>query len=207
MRLDINLATQPYEDARRFWVRWGGGLALLAIVTLALLYITLAGWLSARKDRALIRQTEQQIASRDGESRNAQATLNLPEHRSTRDHSNFLNDLFERKAFSWTKVFEDMERVMPPRLHVVAIQPEISKENQVIIKLTVAGDSRDRALELVRRMEGSQRFQRTSIEVENTANVQNTADTIQFQISAIYVPEIEIPMQPAAPVAGKRGAP
>ena len=30
MRLDINLATRPYEDAREFWVRWGLGVGLLA---------------------------------------------------------------------------------------------------------------------------------------------------------------------------------
>ncbi len=26
MRLDINLASQPYEDARQFWLRWGTAL-------------------------------------------------------------------------------------------------------------------------------------------------------------------------------------
>ena len=31
MRIDINLATQPYEDPRRFWLRWGGALAALGI--------------------------------------------------------------------------------------------------------------------------------------------------------------------------------
>src|SRR5437667_5121300 len=167
MRVDINLATQPYQDARRFWLRWGGALVALGLLTLILLYSVLTGWVSARKDRDLIRQREAQIAARDQERAQAEALLSRPENRSTRDRSQFLNDLFQRKAFSWTKVFEDLERVMPPRLHVVSIKPEMGEDNQLEIKLAVAGESRDRALELVRRMEASKRFQQTHIETEH----------------------------------------
>ena len=140
MRVDINLATQPYQDARRFWLRWGGALVALGLLTLILLYSVLTGWVSARKDRDLIRQREAQIAARDQERAQAEALLSRPENRSTRDRSQFLNDLFQRKAFSWTKVFEDLERVMPPRLHVVSIRPEMGSDAGLNIKLVVAGE-------------------------------------------------------------------
>jgi len=194
MRLDINLATQPYEDSRRFWFRWGGALAALGIVTLGLLYITLFGWIRAQKDRALMQQYEQQIAARDKEKADAQALLNLPQNSSTRDRSQFLNDLFYRKALSWTAVFEDLERVMPPGLHVVSIHPELAPDNQLEIKLVVAGESRDRALELVRKMEGSRRFQQTQIQQETaeTGGGLAAGDTVQFNISTLYLPEMEI---------------
>lgn len=193
MRLDINLATQPYEDSRRFWFRWGGALAALGIVTIGLLYITFFGWVRAQKDRALMQQYQQQIAARDKEKADAQALLNLPQNSSTRDRSQFLNDLFYRKALSWTKVFEDLERVMPPGLHVVSIHPELAPDNQLEIKLVVGGESRDRALELVRKMESSQRFQETQIQQE-TAEVGGGAggDTVRFDISTLYLPEMEI---------------
>lgn len=113
MRLDINLATHPYEDQRRFWLRWGSALAFLGLVTLVLLYAVISGWVDAHRTRALINQAQQQIAERNQEKVNAEATLNKPENRSTRDESQFLNDLFQRKAFSWTRVFEDLEKVMP----------------------------------------------------------------------------------------------
>jgi type IV pilus assembly protein PilN len=191
VRVDINLATQPYEDARRFWLRWGGGLVALGILTLLLLLMTVNGWIGARNDRKLIRQYEQQSAERDKEKADAQALLNLPQNSSTRDRSQFLNDLFQRKAFSWTKAFEDLERVMPPRLHVVSIHPELSPDNELEIKLLVAGDTREHALDLVSKMEASQHFHDTYIEEENS-NVGNasTGDTVQFQITALYVPEI-----------------
>ncbi len=199
MRVDINLATQPYEDSGPLWLRWGGALAVLGLFTLILVYSVFSGWAAARKDRSLIHERQQQIAQRDQEKAKAEETLNLPANRSTRDRSLYLNDLFRRKAFSWTKVFEDLERVMPPRLHVVSIQPAMTSDNQLAIKLVVAGESRERALELVRKMEGSQRFQQTQIQQESNQIGQVPGDNVQFDISALYVPDLS--------VAGKGGAP
>ena len=190
MRVDINLATHPYEDARRFWMRWGGGLLALSILTLLLLLMTVNGWIGARKDRQLIRQYEKQSAARDKEKSDAQALLNLPQNRSTRDRSQFLNDLFQRKDFSWTRAFEDLELVMPPRLHVMSIHPELSPDNELEIKLIVAGDTREHALDLVSKMEASQHFHDTYIEEETTdPSTGSSGDTVQFHISALYVPE------------------
>jgi type IV pilus assembly protein PilN len=190
MRLDINLATQPYQDARKFWRLWGGVLAGLALVTLVLLYFTVAGFLSARQDRALVHQREEQIAARDQERVQAEALLNAPQNQDIRDQSAFLNDLFERKALSWTQLFEELERLMPAQLHVVSIRPEMTPDEQLKIKLLVAGNSREGALELVRKMEASPRFRQTQIESEQSEeqNGRPSQDTIQFQISALYAP-------------------
>jgi type IV pilus assembly protein PilN len=188
MRVDINLATQAYEDVRRFWLRWGGAVAALGVLTLVLLISVLHGWITAQHARTLIRKGQQQVASLDKERADAEAVLARPENSSTRDRSQFLNDLFQRKAFSWTKVFADLEGIMPPRLHVVSIQPETNLDNQLEIKMVVAGDSRDRALELVRKMEGSQHFQQTRID-EEASQAGNGSDTVRFNITAQYVPE------------------
>jgi|SRR5271166_2117155 len=190
MRVDINLASQPYEDARQFWLRWGGALAALGVLTLLLLIMTVNGWIGARKDRQLIRQYREQSAARDKEKADAQALLNLPQNSSTRDRSQFLNDLFQRKAFSWTKSFEDLEKIMPGRLHVVSIHPELAPDNELEIKLVVAGDSREHALDLVSKMEASQHFHDTYIEEETSeASSESPGDTVRFHISALYVPE------------------
>jgi type IV pilus assembly protein PilN len=195
MRLDINLASSPYRDLRSFWLRWGGGLAAVVLLTIVLAYTSIAGWAAAGKDRDLIHQVQQQIDSRDHERQNAETLLGRPENVSIRDRSQFLNDLFERKAFSWTRVFEDLERVMPARLHVVSIHPEMSSEHELELKLMVAGESRDRALQLVRNMEESQRFEQTEIVDENVAAQQAPGDNVQFNISALYVPAPEVALK------------
>jgi type IV pilus assembly protein PilN len=195
MRLDINLASQPYEDARQFWMRWGTALAAVCALTLALLTITISGWFAARRDHAKIAQLRTSIAQRDLKRQQAEQFLARPENRSTRDQSQFLNELIERKSFSWTRVLEDLEKVMPARVHLVAIRPELDDDNQLKLKMSVAGDSRDRALELARRMEDSRRFTQTYVESESF-HPTNNGDPFQFNIVATYVPEI-VP-EPAA---------
>ena len=203
MRLDINLASQPYEDARQFWMRWGTALVAVAVLTLALLTITVSGWFAARRDHSKIADLKASIAQRDLKRRQAEQFLNRPENRSTRDQSQFLNELIERKSFSWTRVLEDMEKVMPVRVHLVSIHPELDEDNQLRLKMSIAGDSRDRALELARRMEDSRRFSGTHIETENFSP-STTADPFKFNIVAIYVPETVAP--PAAKTEpSKRG--
>lgn len=191
MRVDINLATQPYEDARRFWLRWGGALAGLGILMLLLLFLAVNGWIGARNDRRLMRRYEEQSAARDKERTDALALLNLPQNSTTRDRSQFLNDLFQRKTFSWTKSFEDLEVVMPPRLHVVSIHPQLAVDNELEIKLIVAGDTREHALDLVSKMEASQHFHDTYIEEETSqaGTGASEGDAVQFHISALYIPE------------------
>jgi type IV pilus assembly protein PilN len=159
-----------------------------------LLTITVSGWFAARRDHARIAELEASIAQRDLKRQQAEQFLNRPENRSTRDQSQFLNELIERKSFSWTRVLEDLEKVMPARVHLVSIQPELDEDNQLRLKLSVAGDSRDRGLELARRMEDSRRFAQTHI-VNESFRPATTGDPFQFNIVATYVPEaIPIPV-------------
>jgi type IV pilus assembly protein PilN len=201
MRLDINLASQPYEDARQFWMRWGTAVGAVAVLTLVLLALDTTGWINARRDRTAIAEKRAMIVDRDQLRANAETILNLPQNRSTRDQSQFLNELIERKAFSWTRVLENLEKMMPPRVHLMSINPQLDEDNQLGLKMTVAGDSRDRAIELARRMEESRRFSQTNIISERSEPSNSTSgDTEQFDIVAVYIPE---PLAAAAAAAAK----
>jgi type IV pilus assembly protein PilN len=188
MRFDINLASRPYEDARQFWIRWGTGLGAATLFTLVLLTLTVVGWFSARRDHQTIAQIRAQIADRDQRRMEAEQFLSRPENSTTRDQSQVLNELIERKAFSWTLVLENLEKVMPGRVHLVSIHPELDPDNQLALKMTVAGDSRDRAIELARRMEDSRRFAQTNI-ISERSTESKSGDTEQFDIAAFYIPE------------------
>ena len=186
MRLDLNLATRPYEDAGEFWTRWGATVSVLALFTLALVGWTVKGWLDAGRDRQAIGQLEAQIHERDTERANAQAYLEMAANRSTRDQSQFLNALIQRKAFSWTRVFEDLERVVPNNLHVVSLRPEINEQGQVILEMKVVGPNRAPAVELVQRMETSKHFQSSQLVQENQSENGGVAATV----AAVYVPDV-----------------
>jgi Tfp pilus assembly protein PilN len=195
MRLDINLATHAYEDARQFWTRWGVGIGVLGIVTLGLLIASIIGFYNARIDRKKMDELRSQIAERERERTTAEALLNRPENRTMREKSQYLNELITRKAFSWTKAIETLEKLMPPKIHLVSIQPELNEDNQLTIKMVVAGDSTERAIELIRRMEDSKHFRETRIQSQNSLSQggpQAGPDTVQVEIGALYVTNQEL---------------
>lgn len=195
MRLNINLASQPYEDSRQFWTYWGTGLGLLVLVTALLVFLAVNGFIEGSQDRKQMAKLKTQLAEFDREKIQAEAMLNQPQNRMVRDQSRFLNELFERKAFSWTLAFEQLEQVMPAHLHVISIHPGISADNNLELKLVVGGETREQALDLVRKMEGSKHFRQTRIDAEKfetESNTNNNRDRVQFDINALYVPANEM---------------
>jgi type IV pilus assembly protein PilN len=186
MQLDLNLASQPYQDVRRFAWRWGVALVTLTLLTVGLVYAAVGQLRSWHATNADANKLRQQIARVDVESATAAAFLNRPENRGTRDHAQFLNELIARKAFSWIDVLSDLEKIMPPQLHVVSIRPTVNDRNELQISLDVAGQSRESALELVRHMEESPDFRNAQVNTESAAGGQ--AGAVRFNISAAYVP-------------------
>jgi type IV pilus assembly protein PilN len=83
--------------------------------------------------------------------------MRQPQNMAVLERSRFLNSVFALKSFSWTAVMMDLEKVLPAGVQVTSIEPVISKEGDVSIRLRVSGD-RDRAVQLVRNLETSQRF-------------------------------------------------
>jgi type IV pilus assembly protein PilN len=204
MRLNLNLATQPYAEVRRFVQRWTLILGIVTVATAVLVFFAvsaLRNYGTAKKEQI---EVQANIAREDQIRANAQNYLNQPQNRDTRDKSRFLNELIARKAFSWTEVFSDLEKVMPEGLHVVSIAPTVNDNGQLEVKLQVNGRSRDRAIELMKRLEDSTHFTQARIDSEaNGAAVRGASaagtglsalqagDVTQFQISAVYVPAFE----------------
>jgi type IV pilus assembly protein PilN len=148
---------------------------------------TVKAWTEAGRDRQDIARLEAEIGERDSERAKAQAFLDLASNRSTRDQSQFLNGLIQRKAFSWTRVFEDLEQVMPQNLHVVSLRPELSDENQMKLEMKVVGDSRSAAIDLVHRMEGSKHFRDAQLLSESEFG--DAGSLVLASVISTYVPD------------------
>jgi type IV pilus assembly protein PilN len=193
MRIHINLATERYEVARQYGQRLRTLIVLMALVAAVLLGYILYQRSHTRDIDAKIAQAKQELSELNREKAQAQATLNKPANRGIADQSQFLNELFARKSLSWTRIFSEMERIMPYNIHVVSIKPDYTPNNELMVHLVVATDSRDRAVELVKHMEKSSHFHGPQIVAENvTAGSADQAagpGNIQFEIASMYVPE------------------
>jgi len=187
MRSRINLATQPYEDARQFYLQWGALLLALLLVTVALLLLVVKQHRASSDIARRVDQERRQIAEVDRERDIAEAILNRSENRDVRDRSRFLNALIARKAFSWTQVFSDLEKIVPPRVRIVSIRPSVNTSNQLEIHVEAIGDSRDKAIELVRRMEEAPTFREAQLRAERP---DPSNPGVEFSIVAQYNPPI-----------------
>lgn len=187
MKLDVNLASQPYEDLRQFLAQWGTALVLVALLTLGLVSYSVSTWAGTQDTRDQIAQIQEDLARLDREQQEAVAVLNRPEHAELRRRAAFTNGLIARRTFSWTQVFAALEKIMPAQVHVTSLEPEVVEGNQIELHMRVAGRSRDQALELVRRMETSERFRLPELRSEQTKADEESP--IQFDIVALYIPE------------------
>ena len=193
MRININLASERYEAVRQYLHRVRTLMALMAVVAAVLVGYILYQRSHTRDVDAKIKQAQRELSELNNEKAQAQAILNKPANRGIADQSQFLNELFARKSLSWTRIFSEMERIMPPNIHVVSIKPDYTPNNELLVHMVVATDSRDRAVELVKRMEKSSHFRVPQVVAENVTT--NASDqgagpgNIQFDIAALYVPQ------------------
>jgi type IV pilus assembly protein PilN len=214
MRININLASNPYEAAREYTRRMVLLVAALAVLAVGLLGYILYQRSHTRDVDQQIAQARQEIAGLDAEKAKAQAILNQPQNRDVVEQSQFLNNLFARKALSWTKVFAEMEKLMPPNIHVLSMKPEFNRDNQVVLHVAVVTGARDEAVELVKRMEKSPHFSAPQVDAENTVSEATGATAggkIQFDIAAVYVPfaddgDTEADKKPETKPGGKSAA-
>lgn len=157
MRITVNLATRPFVELRPFFLRLRIFMAVLAVVGIGALIAThlLQKKLDAAK--AQIDQVHAKVVTARQEKQSNEQRMRQPANAAVLARAHFLNTLFLRKSFSWTAVMMDLETVLPIGVQVTSIEPAISSDGNVIIRLRVSGE-RDRAVQLVRNLERSKRF-------------------------------------------------
>lgn len=189
MRLNINLASQKYEDVRKFYMRWGTAIALTFLLTLALAFLAWKNYSDSSKSSARIQAHEQAIAALQKERAEAEAISNLAKNHDVTTQKDYWNRQIARRAFSWTQLFNDLQRIMPARAYVNSVRPEITQDNRLKLSLEIAGDKHDNALELVQRMEKSERFRGPRIKSDVSQKDQRSGTTLyKLEIETYYTP-------------------
>jgi Tfp pilus assembly protein PilN len=189
MRLNINLASQRYEDVRRFFIRWGTATAVLAVLALVLMLVAYLNYSSSTKSRARIHQLQQKIAQLQHERDTAAAVANSPENRDVTEQKNYWNMQIMKRRFSWTQLFNDLQKIMPGRAYVNSVQPELTPDHRLKLRLMITGEKYDNALDLVKRMESSPRFRQPQIATQNIQQDSKTgASFVKFEIETYYTP-------------------
>lgn len=183
-RVRLNLATHPFGHERLFWVLSGAlGLVLLVI----------AGWLSSIywQDHELppeLVRDETQLRSELARTAQRQslisAALRDPANSDVLERSLFLNELLLRKGISWTQTFSDLEKVLPPRVLMVGIRPQLTFDNRILLEMNLGAETPLDFIEFLKAIEGSELFD--SPDLKTSAPPSDNNPLFQYQLWVRY---------------------
>ncbi|HXC97069.1 MAG TPA: PilN domain-containing protein [Edaphobacter sp.] len=205
MRISVNLANRPFVELRPLFARLRLAMGVLALSAVGLFF-----WLHSLSARASVAQAKMDALKAktqqyQHERQVNEARMHQPQNMAVLERSQFLNAVFARKSFSWTAVLMDLEKVLPTGVQVTSIEPTITKEGDVNIRLRVSGD-RERAVQLVRNLETSQRFVAPRLASEQAQTQEGNRQAaqvvapgaVQFEILSGYNPLPAKPKEVAA---------
>jgi type IV pilus assembly protein PilN len=158
MRVELNLATQSFGNRRPFWLASGlaGALLTAIAVMLVLEYVNNRDVSPVFLRRQAELRTE--LARLTTAEAEARATLQDPANAPVLERSLFLNEMLYRKGISWTQTFADLEKILPPRVLMMSIRPEVTADNKVRLEMQVGAESGADFIEFLKALASSELF-------------------------------------------------
>jgi type IV pilus assembly protein PilN len=185
MKVRLNVATQPLESHRRFVA----GSVVLAVVGLAALVLLSTSvfrtWRHNRGERATITQYQNQLVSMRGERQQLAAFFNSSKTKTVMDRAAFLNSLIDQRSFPWTKIFTDLEKVLPAGVRVVSIEPKM-QNGQVDVKLVVGAANDKSKIQFLEALQKSPAFSGIRVNAETRATGDEGSDQVDVDLNAVY---------------------
>ena len=170
MKVELNLATKPFGRSRLFWTLSAAVGAVLAVIAVGLVW---SYWQSGQLPPELASreaQLQAELTKLSLDESQAMAVLRQPETIEVYDRSSFLNQLLTRKGISWTTTFGDLETVLPPRVLVMQIRPEVTFDNKVRLEMQVGAEAPADFIEFLKALESSDVFGSPNLRGYNPPN-------------------------------------
>lgn len=184
MRIAINLATEPFQRVRPV-IAVSLALGLVLSISLAGLIWAVSNERSrASATRREIASLESELATLRQEQSRLQELLRQPQNAAVLDQVVFLNSLLYRKGISWTKIFADLEAVMPYNVRLISIRPQVDSESEIYLDMVVGAQSQPPVIQMLKQMETSPLF--GSVEVHNWTPPSQEQPLYRYRVSVNY---------------------
>jgi hypothetical protein len=184
MKIAINLASEPFRRDRPILIG-SAAVALLMLVSLGLLIsLAFVDRGAIRRDRQLQVRLNRDLAQLKTEHRKIDAEARRPENAEVLERSVLINELLLRKGISWTLIFADLEKTLPPNVRVIQIRPQLNARNQIYLEMTISADTPTPMDTFVSKLEASDVF--GSASVSTTSSPSQTDPTYKYRVSVNY---------------------
>ena len=131
---------------------------LLCISLIALIGLVITDRQSVAESRHVIAQVQKQMTKINMEQAQIDAAMRQPQNASLLYRSELYNTLIRRKAISWTRIFSDLETVLPYNVRIVSIRPQLNSKNELSLDMVIAAEAPEPAIGFIVKLEGSDLF-------------------------------------------------
>jgi Tfp pilus assembly protein PilN len=165
MKIPINLASQPFRRDRALLVA-SVAVSILLIGTLGVLVsLAMADRRQLADVRADVARLNNSIRTLTTQQIQLDAVLRKPENALVLQRSVFLNSMLLRKGISWTRIFADLEKVLPYNVRIIQIHPIMDAHNELSLDMQVGSESPVPVIEMMKNM-GSQPFSNPDVKLQ-----------------------------------------
>jgi Tfp pilus assembly protein PilN len=185
MKLRLNLSTTPLDNKRPFLAATGV-LAVAGLLTFLLLgHAAYSSWRSSRDLRSEISRWQTEIRVNHEKQAELETYFQTAQAKQVLDRAAFLNSLIGQRSFPWTKVFMDLEQILPPGVRVVNISPKL-ENGRAQVELTIGAESDESKIKFLQNLERSKVFSDIQVKDDRHSDQLNGGDKITVQLTAWY---------------------
>jgi Tfp pilus assembly protein PilN len=183
--INTNLATRPFynDSAVRLWI------LVLALVVAAATAFNVTRLLQySRSDTELATQAsrdETRTTELRAEAAQLRASVDPKQVENASMEARLANDLIDRRAFSWTELFNTFEATLPDEVRITAVRPKVEEDRRIVLSITVVARSVEDLDKFDTSLEDTGAF-RDLVPREDRVNEQGQ---IEGLIEAVYVPK------------------
>ena len=158
MRLPLNLASQPMRRDRPILVASAAVAVLICVSLVALIGLAMTDRRNMNDSRAVIERVDAQLTQTNAAQAQIDAQMRLPENATVLYRNLMFNQLILRKGISWTRIFADLEKVLPHNVRIAAIRPTLNSRNELSLEMVVAADTSEPVIGFITNLEQSDVF-------------------------------------------------
>src|SRR5262249_40844226 len=182
MILRNNIASTPVKNDSLFFL----GCLFLFLAAIGLTAFNLkslsSGYLDSSRLESKISEEQNKRAELRKQSDNLRAKIIAIKTPEFVNASQFFDNAIKRRTFSWTTLFDQFERALPPNVKMVSIIPTI-RDTDINITMEVAGRTLNDVITLVKALQASPAFDDVVFRDER-----QSADGLHFNIALRYLP-------------------
>jgi len=187
MEVRLNLATKPLESHRRFLAGASLSVFVASVVLLALGWHVYSARKAATEVLARTAKINQERVEYEAKRRELERYFNQKSIADIKDRAAFINGIIAVRSFNWTKMFMDLEHILPGGVRIISIEPkQVSGHVELNLTFGAAGD--DVKLQFIRALETSKQFSEVEIhsDVKPTTPTGPINDQSVVQLSTYY---------------------